>query len=303
VTQPAAPILPNLVGPDWPQVPQSGQSAFGLTGDRGLSYTLVSRDTTLKFPIAPDTADMQYSMRELAFEPVDMGEAPQPLGPNPKTISFTAWCPGWCRKVEIPEPFVLLAEQVAQQLELWMGDPPDTGPAILLLLISGKYYDPIGMYCYISSFSRKIGDAIGDEMITVNLKEFKPVLIGVEGEQLLPTGPIHGNASDSTDDDSSDRPDDLPQQYTIVEGDTLWDIAQTMYGDGSKWRDIYNANTDVISNPDDLEVGTVITIPGLQPSNAEVMDGVGVGTDTIATGDDQAELDAQAAAAGLGNAP
>jgi hypothetical protein len=297
MTQPAPPSLPNLVGPSWPQVPEGGQSAFGLTGDKGLSYSLVSVDTTLHFPIAPDTSDFRYSIRELAFEPIDMGSAPQPLGPNPREISFTAWCPGWCRKVEIPQPFELVAEQVAAQLELWLGDPPDTPPAILIFLISGKYYDPIGMYCYITSFSRKIGDAIGDEMITVALREFKPVFIGVEGEPTFPIGSPAATTPDSTDDDSSPRPDDQPQQYTIVEGDTLWDIAQTMFGDGMKWRDIYNANTDVISNPDSLDIGVTITIPSTQPENAQVMDGVGVGNDTIATGAEQAEIDADTAAA------
>lgn len=32
--------------------------------------------------------------------------------------------------------------------------------------------------------------------------------------------------------------------YTVVSGDTLWEIAEATYGDGSRWVDILNANSD-----------------------------------------------------------
>lgn len=50
------------------------------------------------------------------------------------------------------------------------------------------------------------------------------------------------------------------QKYTVVGGDSLWSIAQRYYGDGSKWVDIYNANSDKISNPNLLSVGMVLDI-------------------------------------------
>lgn len=53
----------------------------------------------------------------------------------------------------------------------------------------------------------------------------------------------------------------LPQlaTYQVEAGDTLWDIAQRFYGDGTKWRLIANANG--IDNPRRLQVGTVLIIP------------------------------------------
>ena len=36
------------------------------------------------------------------------------------------------------------------------------------------------------------------------------------------------------------------QNYTIVNGDSLWKIAQKQYGDGSQWKKIYDANKDTI---------------------------------------------------------
>lgn len=50
--------------------------------------------------------------------------------------------------------------------------------------------------------------------------------------------------------------------YTVRPGDTLVTIARARYGRDAKWRAIYEANKAVIgSNPDDLEVGMVLTIP------------------------------------------
>ena len=49
--------------------------------------------------------------------------------------------------------------------------------------------------------------------------------------------------------------------YTVKAGDTLWAIAAKYYGNGSEYSQIYNANTDKISNPNLIYAGQVLTIP------------------------------------------
>ena len=49
--------------------------------------------------------------------------------------------------------------------------------------------------------------------------------------------------------------------YTVVQGDSLSKIAKREYGDASKWRQIYQANKDVIDNPDLIEPGQNLIIP------------------------------------------
>lgn len=49
--------------------------------------------------------------------------------------------------------------------------------------------------------------------------------------------------------------------YTVQSGDTLWKIAQKLYGKGWHWRKIYQLNEDIISDPENIYVGQVIRLP------------------------------------------
>jgi len=49
------------------------------------------------------------------------------------------------------------------------------------------------------------------------------------------------------------------QTYTIKKGDTLWSIANRVYGNGQKWVDIAQANPSV--DPQKLAVGQTIVLP------------------------------------------
>jgi nucleoid-associated protein YgaU len=50
--------------------------------------------------------------------------------------------------------------------------------------------------------------------------------------------------------------------YVVVKGDSLSIIAKREYGDANKWRTIYEANKDLINDPDLIYPGQQLKIPG-----------------------------------------
>ncbi len=55
-------------------------------------------------------------------------------------------------------------------------------------------------------------------------------------------------------------------EYQVKRGDTLSKIAQNLWGSSANYMDIYEANKDLLRNPNDLHVGMTLKIP--TPSNS-----------------------------------
>ena len=53
--------------------------------------------------------------------------------------------------------------------------------------------------------------------------------------------------------------------YTIEKGDTLSKIAKEQLGHASAWKQIFEANRDVIDDPDRIFPGQVIKLPSKAP--------------------------------------
>ncbi len=49
--------------------------------------------------------------------------------------------------------------------------------------------------------------------------------------------------------------------YTVSSGDTLSKIAKQFYNDGNQWQRIFDANRDILSNPDRISPGQHLRIP------------------------------------------
>jgi len=54
------------------------------------------------------------------------------------------------------------------------------------------------------------------------------------------------------------------QTYTVEKGDNLWKISKRFYGSGKLWKRIYEANSDIIANPDKIKTGMQLKIPAAQ---------------------------------------
>ena len=49
--------------------------------------------------------------------------------------------------------------------------------------------------------------------------------------------------------------------YVVQSGDTLGKIAKQYYDDANRYMDIFNANTDKLSDPNKIQVGQELIIP------------------------------------------
>lgn len=76
-----------------------------------------------------------------------------------------------------------------------------------------------------------------------------------------PNENVKADFSDVQSGSSSTAPADQPKTYTVKEGDNLTKIARHVYGDGNKWKAIFDANRDKIKNPDLIHPGEVLTLP------------------------------------------
>ena len=65
--------------------------------------------------------------------------------------------------------------------------------------------------------------------------------------------------------DDENTPAKEPRIYKVgiyqESGDCLWKIAEKFYGDGRKWKLIYNANSDKIDNPGKIYPKQELIIP------------------------------------------
>jgi len=84
----------------------------------------------------------------------------------------------------------------------------------------------------------------------------------------------------ATADKSRDAGEGVEGEYRIYtvkykpgDRDCLWKIAEKFYGDGMKWKLIYNANKDKIRNPDLIKPGWKLKIPAL-PAKKDKQDEV-----------------------------
>lgn len=65
----------------------------------------------------------------------------------------------------------------------------------------------------------------------------------------------------TTTEESSGGSWDATQWHEVKKGETLWKIAEQYYGDGSLHTKIFEANRDVLKDPNLIRIGQRLRIP------------------------------------------
>lgn len=92
--------------------------------------------------------------------------------------------------------------------------------------------------------------------------------VAEQAPQVGSTDSIFGGAGDGTGSTQSPEPVVVTTEtsaeqriHTVESGDTLWKIAQRYYGDGSEYPRIFEANRDILDDPDKIFPGQELKIP------------------------------------------
>jgi nucleoid-associated protein YgaU len=109
----------------------------------------------------------------------------------------------------------------------------------------------------------RIGELIGDipQVKSVNnqLKVGAPEVVTPEPKpESEPPAAATPAASEPAPEQQADAP---LETYTVKPGDSLWKIAEAHYGNGNKYHAIFEANRDILDNPDLIKPGQVLKIP------------------------------------------
>ena len=106
--------------------------------------------------------------------------------------------------------------------------------------------------------------ATRDEIVSV--LESMPNISGVHNEinvGVAEPDPEPEVIEPATEESGGDESAASGRTYTVKSGDTLWKISQEMYGNGSKYMKIFEANTPMLENPDRIFPGQELNVPDL----------------------------------------
>lgn len=213
-----------------------------------LSYN--SGAERLRLPVNPEIIRIVSTYGYEDIEVSDLGERTIIGNDKLREFSINSFFPrdynaSYCEYDNIPRPW-----ETVTQIERWRssGQP-------IRLSITGT---PINIAVTIRSFSyeERAGEP-GDIYYELQLKEY--TFINFRKYSELKADSAKFKAAPT-------RVSSTPKMtsYKVKSGDSLWKIAQNakVYGDGSRWKEIYEANKKSIGpNPNNLKAGITLVIP------------------------------------------
>ena len=96
-----------------------------------------------------------------------------------------------------------------------------------------------------------------DLVVSIKLKQYKAY-----GTKIVKVSNNQANVTEQRQTTNSPAPK-KNTTYTVQKGDCLWNIAKAIYGNGSMYTKIYEANKDKITNPNLIYPDQVLTIPSV----------------------------------------
>ena len=201
-----------------------------------------------KLPIAPSKVTISTESQNHTLSLVDGKEINILKSPKLKKISFQALIPNSNYPFANYDGEYKYSDYYREAIEK-LKNENDVIAFVITRTKGLKVFNYTGIYAVIEdiTFTETVENGF-DLAVNITLKEYEPY-----GPKFYSTLTDEKKVTTNTTTNNT--------QYTIQPGDSLWIIAKKKYGDGSKWKTIYENNKNVISDPNKINIGTTITLP------------------------------------------
>ena len=191
----------------------------------------------IRFPVVPSSIGVNRSNNIDTQSVLKLGEVPIFNGTSLKTIELSSFFPNqeysFCDYAGFMKPY-----EFSDKIQKWMyeGKP-------LRIIVTDS---PTNMQCLIQQFDTVEQDGTRDLYFTLSLLEYRPIEVPnlSNSNQSNNSNSNSSNNSQNTSRPSEANTNSNSQQksHKVVKGDSLWDIAQKYYGNGSLYPKIKEAN-------------------------------------------------------------
>lgn len=206
----------------------------------------------LTIPINPEELEIKRTADNTDIDIIGLGKTTRKGEPGLRQLSIKSFFPAYNSYFYTgvrPKTCVEFIE------EIWYTE--NTNNNVAKIISSGLPVE-LNMNFVINDFTydHKAGEE-NDIYYTLNIKEYRAYGVKTVDTQL--SGLASARAA---------APTVIPQQvaevktYMVQSGDCLWNIARASIGDGSRWPELYELNTEVIgNNPSLIYPGQELTLP------------------------------------------
>ena len=212
-------------------------------------------------PFAPEAMEVSINGQNETMTLIDGTEVNKLKSPGLTDINFEIWLPN----IEHPAALYLDGFKTADYFLKYFEELKTEKSIFQFIVIrelpDGSMLFNTNMTCTIEDFTitEDAKEWGFDVCCELNLKQY--VYYGTK--TYTTTDDESYSITESRETTNSPSPSTSNESYTVKSGDTLWAIAKYYYGDGKLYSTIYNANTDIITDPNKIYPGQVLTIPAV----------------------------------------
>lgn len=221
-----------------------------------IEMSFNNREVVFQIPVLPEEIEIEGEGEGEEHNVAGLGWINAIDAPKLKEITFSGVFPADLSRAIQSPGFDSPADYI-MRIEDWMNKKK---PIRFIYISQGL---KINIAASIEEFSYKeVGGAPGDFEYTLSLKEY--VFYSAKKVTIAKTKAAAGGKKKQAAAKKPDRPDERakPKTVKVKSGDSLWTIAKTYLGDGSRYKELMKLNNITEAQAKKLKVGTVIKLPG-----------------------------------------